>query len=85
VAKGRDALSDFGRLIRKRRTAAGRTQTNVAAALGITQASYSAYETGDALPSVPVLLTLLRELGITLEELWVLLDPDGEPNGAAVA
>lgn len=61
----------------------GKTQSEIAAAVPVTQSSYSAYECGDALPTVPVLLALLRILEIPLSAVQALLpDDDDEPNGA---
>jgi transcriptional regulator with XRE-family HTH domain len=86
VAKRDDLLRAFGCLIRDHRQEQDRTQAEVAEILGITQPSYSAYETGDALPTVPILLALLRELDIPLSAVMALLpDHDGEPGGGEVA
>lgn len=75
-----DLLARFGALLRTQR--GGRTQWDVARSVGITQPSYSAYETGETLPTVPVLLALIRELRIPLGKVMALLpDNDDEPSG----
>lgn len=75
-------LSRFGALIRDRRMSLDRTQVEVASRIGVSQPSYSAYETGLALPTVPVLLRLISELNISPAEVMALLpDDDHEPNG----
>lgn len=82
MAVRRDLLLKFGQLIRQHRLEADLTQQDLAERLGITQPSYSAYETGVALPTTPVLLTLIRELSIPLTAVLALLpDDDDEPDG----
>lgn len=84
MAKRDGVLERFGILLRTHR--GGRTQWDIARRVGVTQASYSAYETGDALPTVPVFLALLRELRIPLGKAMALLpDDDDEPDGARAA
>jgi transcriptional regulator with XRE-family HTH domain len=77
----RDLLLKFGSLVRQYRLELDRTQQDLAATLGIAQSSYSAYETGLAFPTVPILLMLLRELEIPLADLVALVSDDDEPNG----
>lgn len=74
-------MVQFGELIRRHRLTLDRTQAEVAGGIGVTQPSYSAYECGEALPTVPVLLALLRELAVPLSEVMALLPHDDEPNG----
>lgn len=80
MVKREELLEQFGALIRQRRVEDGRSQEDLAAAIGITQPSLSAYECGTALPTLRSLLGLVRELGLNLETLLALL-PEG--NGEA--
>lgn len=83
VAIRPDLLSELGQLFRRHRLLHKKIQIEVAGAVGISQPSYSAYECGDALPTVPVFLALLQELDIPLSEVMALLPKDDEPNGVA--
>jgi transcriptional regulator with XRE-family HTH domain len=83
VAVRRDLLLKFGQLIREHRLEQERTQQDVAERLGISQPSYSAYETGLAFPTVPILLGLLRELEISLAALLGLLHDNDDGEAAA--
>lgn len=47
----------------------GTTQAALAARLGVTDASVSRYLSGDQTPTVSVLMTMQRELGISLDDL----------------
>lgn len=80
MVKREELLEQFGALIRQRRLEAGRSQEDLAAAIGITQPSLSQYERGTALPTMRSLLGLVRELGLDLPTLLALLPED---NGEA--
>lgn len=80
MANRRDLLEQFGQLIRIHRLHDGRTQEELAAAIGISQPSLSAYECGTALPTMRSLLGLVRELDLDLSALIALLPDD---NGEA--
>lgn len=75
-------LVRFGKLMRAKRLAIDLRQDELAEAIGVSQASYSAYERGGAFPTLPNLLLLMRELGITTTDLLALLE---DPNGDEVA
>lgn len=78
-----DLPLNFGRLVRQHRLEQVLTQQDLAGYLGIAQSSYSAYETGIAFPTFPILIKLLQRLEIQLPELVALVShDDDEPNGA---
>lgn len=68
----------FAVLVRNRRRASNLTQEQLAARMGVAQPSISAWECGEALPTMETLLILLQELDITLKELLALRDDDDE-------
>lgn len=71
--------SRFGRVIRRRRRELEITQTELALALGISQAAISSWEHGGSTPTAQALLGLLRLLRLELIDVVALLDePDGE-------
>lgn len=74
----------LGTLLREHR--GKRTQTEVAATLGIADSTYSDYERGNITPSLAMLVTLLEVLAIDANEILALIvgDNDDEPNGTRV-
>lgn len=80
MAESRVFAWRLGQLIRRHRLDQGRIQADVATAIGVSLSSYSEYERGQTIPSVPVLLALIGELEITAEEFLAL---SNEPNGKA--
>lgn len=72
----------FGQLIRRRRRELEITQTELALALGISQAAISSWEHGGSTPTAHALLGLLRALDLELVDVVTLLD---EPNGEEAA
>ncbi len=59
----------LGVRIRKVREEAGRTQESVAWAIDVSNALLSRIESGENLPSVPVLFALAKELGVAVVDL----------------
>ncbi len=67
------------RTLRQLRTARGLTQQEAAAAMGVIQASYSAWETGRSFPAIERLPSLARMLDVDMETLVAaLLTPASE-------
>ena len=56
--------------LRRCREAAGMSQPELAAALGLTRAAVSSWETGAALPSADKLPEIARALGCSIDELY---------------
>ena len=71
--------------LRDMRRAAGMTQTEVAGRLGISQASYAAWETGIARPTLEKLPPLANALGVGVDILLPALirTKGGKTDGAA--
>jgi transcriptional regulator with XRE-family HTH domain len=71
----------LGELIKARRVEEGFSQGQLADLLGATQPSVSAWERGDAIPTLKAIVGLSRVLGIRMHELASLCD--GDPDGEA--
>lgn len=56
-------MDEIGPYIREMRVATGRSQTDVATAVGITRPYLTRIELGKANPSTEVILTILEEIG----------------------
>jgi transcriptional regulator with XRE-family HTH domain len=76
MANRDELLERFGKLLRRRRLQLDRLQVDLSRELGVSQASYSAWENGEAFPSFPLLLELLQLLSIDLADLLGLLEPN---------
>lgn len=72
----------LGELIRARRLEEGYSQEQLAALLGGTQPSVSAWERGDAIPSLKAMVGLARVLGIRMHEIAKLLDGNNDGEAA---
>lgn len=71
-------LPSFGARYRECRKAAGLTQVEAAAAMGIGRSSISEYETGDAEPTASVIYKMAMAYGVSANYLLGLDDvPDG--------
>lgn len=76
-----DAPARWGELIKRKRTGDGRTQKDVAAAVGVEQSQVSDWESGRYEPNMERQRCLVRTLGITSEELAALYgapEPEGD-------
>lgn len=60
-------MSETGALLRRARTDAGLTQTELARRIGVTQPMVAAWESGAREPSVATFRRLVRALGLRLE------------------
>ena len=69
----------LGELIKARRLEEAYSQERLAELLGCTQPSVSAWERGDAIPTLKAIVGLSRVLGIRMHELATLAD--GDPEG----
>lgn len=59
----------FRELLRAARIRCGLTQEQVARAVGITRASFNAYESGIVAPSIDKAVSLSRKLGFSLDDI----------------
>jgi transcriptional regulator with XRE-family HTH domain len=83
MAQERLISTRLGELIRARRIEEGySSQEMLAAELGVTQPTVSAWERGEAIPTLKALVALSRVLGIRMRELAELVD-DGDDDGQA--
>lgn len=71
----------LGELIKARRAEEGCSQEQLADLLGTTQPSVSAWERGEAIPTLKAIVGLSRVLGIRMHELASLVDEEPEHNG----
>jgi transcriptional regulator with XRE-family HTH domain len=69
----------LGELIKARRLEEAYSQERLAELLGCTQPSVSAWERGEAIPTLKAIVGLARVLGIRMHELAALAD--GDPEG----
>lgn len=69
----------LGELIKARRLEEAYSQEQLAELLGCTQPSVSAWERGEAIPTLKAIVGLSRVLGIRMYELAALAD--GDPEG----
>lgn len=56
--------------LRDRRTEAGLTQVELAAALGVSRQTVISIESGRYLPSLPLAFRIARQFGLTIEQLF---------------
>lgn len=64
----------FGPFIRWERHAQDRPQKEICDTIGVRQSSYSQWEKGQCLPTVPMFLKLIRELDINIADIYGVLD-----------
>ena len=59
----------LGKRLKEAREAAGRSQADLAREVGVTPGAYSYFESGDRIPSLPVIKKIARSLGVSIDHL----------------